>query len=113
MKHPLNALFATTLIAAAHPDHAIEPGKDHIHPATVGNGSWTYETLPGWGALPDGRKLGPTHGSVLSSDANGRVYFSTDSDLAVIVYEADGTFVKTIAPEFAGFHAMCLRVEDG
>lgn len=103
------ALVAT---AAAHPDHGVEPGKDHVHPVQVGNGAWVFETVPGWGKLPDGGKLGPTHGSVVTG-ADGRIYFSTDAALSVIVYEPDGKLVKTIAPECAGFHAMAVRTENG
>jgi hypothetical protein len=111
MKLPILGLIATGAFVAAHPEPNTAPGKEISHAATVGNGNWTFETVPGWGKLPDGRKLGPTHGSVLSA-ADGKIYFSTDADLAIIVYQADGTFVKTIAPECAGFHAMALRVEN-
>lgn len=112
MKLPLIGLLATSLFAYAHPDHATQPGKDIPHAATVGNGAWTFETVPGWGKLPDGKNLGPTHGSVLSG-SDGKVYFSTDAAMSIIVYEADGKFVKTIAPECVGFHAMAMRSEEG
>ena len=112
MKYALIGLLGLGMFAAAHPDHGTAPGKDVPHPATVGNGAWTFETVPGWGKLPDGKNLGPTHGSVLSG-ADGRVYFSTDAAMSIIVYEADGKFVKTIAPECVGFHAMALRTENG
>ena len=111
MKLPLIGLLALGMYASAHPDHATQPGKDNPHAVTVGNGTWTFETVPGWGKLPDGKNLGPTHGSVLSG-ADGRIYFSTDAEMSIIVYEADGKFVKTIAPECAGFHAMALRTEN-
>lgn len=112
MKHSLLTLFACGAIAAAHPGHDTPPGKDLVDPVVVGNGAWTYETVPGWGKLPDGKNLGPTHGSVLTG-GDGRIYFSTDAAMSVIVYEPDGKLVKTIAPECAGFHAMALRVEQG
>lgn len=112
MKNPLIGLLALGMFASAHPDHATTPGKDAAHAVTVGNGTWTFETVPGWGKLPDGKNLGPTHGSVLSG-ADGRVYFSTDAAMSIIVYEADGKFVKNIAPECVGFHAMALREENG
>ena len=112
MKHTLFALLTLGSIAAAHPGPDTPPGQDLAHPATAGNGPWSFETVPGWGKLPDGKNLGPTHGSVLSG-ADGRIYFSTDANLSVIVYEPDGKLVKTIAPECAGFHAMALRSEGG
>ena len=46
------------------------PGADLKTPVTTGNGEWTYEAVPGWGVLPDGKPIGPTHGSVL--DRAGR-----------------------------------------
>lgn len=112
MKFPIISILSLSLFAAAHPDHDTDPGKDHVHPVKVGNGAWTYETVPGWGKLPDGKNLGPTHGSVLSG-SDGTIYFSTDGDMAIIVYKPDGTFVKTIAPECVGFHAMTMRQEEG
>lgn len=112
MKLPLILLLSMSLFASAHPEAGTEPGKDMNQPVMTGNGLWRFETVPGWGALPDGKDLGPTHGSVLSG-ADGRIYFSSDSPLSIIVYEADGKFVKTIAPECSGFHALCLRTENG
>lgn len=112
MKLPLIGLLATSLFAYAHPDHATAPGKDVPHAVTVGNGTWTFETVPGWGKLTDGKNLGPTHGSVLSG-SDGKIYFSTDAAMSIIVYEADGKFLKTIAPECVGFHAMAMRSENG
>ena len=98
--------------ALAHDDHPGKPGQAPTSPVITGNGEWTFEAVPGWGELPDGRNIGPTHGSVLTGP-DGRVYMSTDSEMSVIVWEADGTFVKTIAPECQGFHAMAMREEDG
>jgi hypothetical protein len=112
MKTSVLVLAALVVNAAAHPEDGTPPGKDHAHPVVVGNGLWTFETVPGWGKLPDGGKLGPTHGSVLTG-SDGRIYFSTDAALSVIVYEPDGKLVKTIAPECAGFHAMAIRQEGG
>lgn len=112
MKHPLSLMLALGTFASAHPDHKTTPGADLPHPVQVGNGLWRYDTVPGWGKLPDGRNLGPTHGSVLSG-TDGTIYFSSDSPLAIIVYKPDGTFVKTIAPDCAGFHGMTIRQENG
>lgn len=99
-------------VCPAHPDHATVPGGSPTTPVLTGNGGWTFEAVPGWGALPNGRPIGPTHGSVLTGP-DDRVYLSTDADLSIIVWEADGTFVRTIAPECQGFHAMMIREEDG
>ena len=99
-------------MVSAHPDHGTAPGAGPQAAAVTGNGSWTYEAVPGWGALPDGKSIGPTHGGVLVGP-DRKVYLSTDSEMSIVVWEADGTFVKTIAPECQGFHAMDLRQEGG
>lgn len=112
MKSTIAMLALVPAILTAHPEHGTPPGGDVQAPVITGNGAWTYEAVPGWGKLPEGAALGPTHGSVLVGP-DQKVYFSTDSELAIIVWEADGTFVKSIAPECQGFHAMDLREEDG
>ncbi len=99
-------------LALAHPDHGTTPGADVQAPVRTGNGEWSFEAVPGWGVLPDGKPIGPTHGSVLvGPDEN--IYLSTDNALSIIVWKPDGTFVKSIAPDCQGFHAMQLREEDG
>lgn len=107
------ALFSIVpTLVFAHPDHGTQPGDDLKSPVITGNGEWIYEAVPGWGTLPDGMNIGPTHGSVLIGP-DQKIYLSTDAALSIIVWEPDGTFVKTIAPDCQGFHAMHLREEDG
>jgi hypothetical protein len=65
MKFVPTIFFATSLFVMSHPEPGVEPGKDLVTSVATGNGSWTFDTLPGWGALPEGKGLGPTHGSVL------------------------------------------------
>lgn len=105
-------IFIFPIAAPAHDEHPGKPGQAPTAPVITGNGEWTFEAVPGWGALPDGKNIGPTHGSVVTGP-DGRVYMGTDSEMALIVWEADGTFVKTIAPECQGFHAMAVREEGG
>lgn len=112
MRFCLICWLQISALAFAHPDHGTAPGADVKHPVTTGNGAWTYEVVPGWGALPEGRSLGPTHGGVLTGP-DGRIYLSTDSELSIVVWEPDGAFVKNIAPECQGFHAMDIRDENG
>lgn len=112
----MTRLFPLLLLAAlpayAHPDNDKAPGPDHDHAYTTGNGEWTYDAIPGWGKLPDDQIIGPTHGGVLVGP-DGRIYGSTDSELSILVWEADGTFVKSFAPECQGFHAMAILEENG
>lgn len=99
-------------LAVAHPDHGTKPGEAPTQAIITGNGEWTYEVVPGWGALPEGKSLGPTHGTVLV-DKEGKVYFCTNSKESIIVWKEDGTYLKSIAPEGQGFHGMNMSEEDG
>lgn len=106
-------LFLLPTLALAHPGEHTEPGPEVTEAVRTGNGEWSYEVAPGWGELPDGTTIGPTHGGVVVDPKTGRVYVSTDALLSILVYEADGTYVGNIAPECQGFHAMDIREEDG
>jgi hypothetical protein len=113
MRRTFTALLATSSLILAHPDQDTAPGAE-IHSAVLtGNGEWSFEAVPHWGELPDDKPIGPTHGGVVIDDKTGRIYVSTDSELSIVVYEPDGTFVGTIAPECRGFHAMAIREEEG
>jgi DNA-binding beta-propeller fold protein YncE len=105
--------FLVAPLAFAHPDHETKPGDGPQTAVRTGNGAWSYEAVPHWGELPEGKIIGPTHGGVVVDDASGLIYVSTDSELSLIVYQPDGKFVKTIAPECRGFHAMAIRTENG
>lgn len=76
-----------------------------------GDGVHKYEWIPGWAKLPAGMKfVGSTHGNV-QVDSKDRVYFNTDTENAVIIFEADGTFVKAWGKEFRGAHGMKIAKE--
>lgn len=105
--------FLIAPLVFAHPDPNTQPGNDPQMPVRTGNGIWSYEAVPHWGELPDGKIIGPTHGGVVVDDESGLIYVSTDSELSVIVYQPDGKFLRTIAPQCRGFHAMMIRQENG
>jgi DNA-binding beta-propeller fold protein YncE len=109
----LLSLILLAPLALSHPDHGTTPGDDPGSAVRTGNGAWSYEAVPHWGELPDRKIIGPTHGGVVVDDVSGLVYVSTDSELSVIVYQSNGKFVRTIAPECRGFHAMAIRQENG
>ncbi len=100
-------------LAFAHPDHNTKPGDDPKTAVRTGNGAWSYEAVPHWGELPNGKIIGPTHGGVVVDDESGLIYVSTDSELSMVVYQPNGKFMRTIAPECRGFHAMAIRRENG
>ena len=82
--------------ANAHEGHEHAPiGKALTVAVRTGTGTQTYETVPGWGTLPDGKQIGPTHGGV-AVDKAGLIYVSTDAEHGICVFQPDGTFVKSI-----------------
>ncbi len=105
--------FLISPLLFAHPEPGTLPGNDPQSAVRTGNGSWTFEAVPHWGELPDGKIIGPTHGGVVVDDESGLIYVSTDSEMSVLVYQPDGKLLRTIAPECRGFHAMAIRKEDG
>jgi hypothetical protein len=111
MRYIISFLISPLLFA--HPEPGTQPGSDPQSAVRTGNGSWTFEAVPHWGELPNGKVIGPTHGGVVVDDESGLIYVSTDSEMSVLVYQPDGKLVRTIAPECRGFHAMAIRKEDG
>jgi len=84
----------------------------------LGNGEHTYEAIHDWGNLPASIVYGNTHG--VAEDSQGRIYIkhtvhatSTSAD-AVVVFDADGKFIKSWGAEFkGGAHGMHLVNEGG
>ena len=76
--------FFIAPLAFAHPDPGTKPGNDPQTAVRTGNGAWSYEAVPHWGELPDGKIIGPTHGGVVVDDTTGLIYVSSDSALSVI-----------------------------
>src|SRR5687768_11273167 len=101
----LIALAALTLspIALAHdgdthtPTHAPPDARGGTHLVQAGQGPHTYQSVPNWCQIPEGRKtLGTTHGGVLV-DKKGNIYFSMDGgDQGILVYGADGKMIRGI-----------------
>ncbi|KAA6462026.1 hypothetical protein DYQ86_10385 [Acidobacteria bacterium AB60] len=78
----------------------------------TGNGEWTYEVTPAWGALPAGMTFGGTHGAIAEDNARN-IYVSTQSATGILVYTPDGRILKTIASQFPEVHSMVHAVENG
>ncbi len=87
-------------------------------PIILGDGKHRYEWVRGWGKLPAGVKLGSTHGGVVV-DSQSRVYFSTDGDDSIIVFDQDGKYIRSLGKEWKpdkdgnGTHDMQLSKEGG
>src|SRR5689334_3788046 len=82
----------------------------------VGQGEHTYEVIHDWGRLPAGCRLGNTHG--VAEDSQGRIFVkhtvgkgSTCED-AILVFDAEGGFVKSWGRDFrGGAHGLHLARE--
>lgn len=78
----------------------------------VGEGTHRYEWVEGWGALPDGRTYGYTHGVV--EDKQGRIYIHNASKNSMYVFDPEGKPIASWGGAYAsGAHGLHYSVEDG
>ncbi|MCH2149611.1 MAG: 6-bladed beta-propeller [Phycisphaerales bacterium] len=84
---------------------AMEP---RVEPVMTGPDVWTV--VPDWGQSPE-LTIGNTHGGVLI-DHDGRVLYNTDTERSILIHDADGAFVESVAGRFSGIHGMQLRIEE-
>ncbi len=82
----------------------------------IGIGKHTYEAIHDWGELPAGIKYGNTHGVV--EDSQGHIYVhhtvhaTSESADSMVVFDANGKFVKSWGKEFkGGAHGLHIRKE--
>jgi hypothetical protein len=82
----------------------------------MGDGAYTYEATHDWGVLPPQIKWGNTHGVV--EDAQGHIYVhhtvhaTSDSADTVVVFDAQGKFVRSWGSEYRGVaHGLWIRKE--
>lgn len=74
---------------------------------SVGSGDYAYDVIPDWGALPAGFEWGLL--GAVSVDADDRVYVFSRSEHPLMVFERDGTYVRTIGEGiFQDGHGMCF-----
>lgn len=86
-------------------------GKTATNLVHTGTGAHTYESVPHWCQLPkDSAQLGNTHGNIII-DASGSVYFNTDTERSIMVYQPDGAFVRAFGQQTVGIHDMVLNQE--
>ncbi len=107
--------LAVSHSAIAHQDDQPKPAapapslKDG---ALTGQGDWVYRTVLDWGHIPGQEHIGSTHGGV-AVDKSGHIYVSTDGPNGVIVYEPDGTFIRSWGEPSRRFHSLAMREEGG
>lgn len=100
--------LAVTALASGLPqDSFARPAQ----PLILGERNHRYEWVRGWGKLPEGMNFGSTHGAV-QVDSQGLVYFNTDTENAIIVFDASGKFIRSMGKEWkGGTHGMIIRRE--
>lgn len=112
------AFCALSALAVAHPDDlpttsaSWKVAAAPIPDGPLGSGAWRFEVESGWVKLPAETNLGPTHGGVFV-DRAGLVYVTSDGPSGILVFAADGKFLRSIAGEFNGIHGLSLRDEGG
>ncbi|MDB6132944.1 MAG: repeat containing protein [Verrucomicrobiales bacterium] len=112
-----NGAGAAAAFAAGAPFIRAED-KSGLKNPILGSGEHTYECIHDWGELPNGIVYGNTHGA--AEDSQGRIYVmhtvhrtSPKAD-AIVVFDADGKFVKSWGADFkGGAHGMHLANEGG
>jgi hypothetical protein len=102
------SMFCASAAASA----PVDEKRTDLGQLRTGNGEWTYDVAPDWGALPVGKTFGGTHGGI-SSDAVGNLYISTQSETGILVYGKDGKFLKTIATNYPEVHSLQHAAEGG
>jgi sugar lactone lactonase YvrE len=111
-----SAFLALTALASAHPDDlptsSVRKVAAALPSAPLGSGAWRFEVESGWAKVPANTNLGPTHGGIVVDKA-GLIYMSTDGPLGILVFQPDGKFLRSIAPEFSGIHGLMIREEAG
>jgi hypothetical protein len=82
----------------------------------LGSGEHTYEAIHDWGELPADIKYGNTHGVAEDSQANIYIHHTvnaaSESSDSMVVFDANGKFIKSWGKEFkGGAHGLHIRKE--
>ncbi|MEY4917482.1 MAG: hypothetical protein RL616_1395, partial [Verrucomicrobiota bacterium] len=96
---------AVTAFLAAAP-YVIAQDKTGTRPPILGVGEHQYECIHDWGELPAGHVYGNTHG--VAVDAQGHIHIKhtvgkgATIDDAVVVFDADGKFIRSWGKPYKG-----------
>ena len=110
------AAIAATAIAAPA---VLADDKAGDKPIILGKGEHTYELVPGWGELPEGKRYGNTHAVVETEDGRIFVHNASPTGDCTCIFDPDGKFIKSWGHDFAGLgkglsggaHGMDIRKE--
>jgi hypothetical protein len=105
---------ATTFLATA--PYVIAQDKAGTRLPIIGEGEHQYEVIHDWGELPAGHAYGNTHG--VAVDAQGHIHIKhtvgkgATIDDAVVVFDADGKFIRSWGKQYkGGAHGLHLSKE--
>ena len=113
-----NFLKRTGIAAAAFTaaPYVIAQDKTGTRLPVVGEGEHQYEVIHDWGELPAGHAYGNTHG--VAVDAQGHIHIKhtvgkgATIDDAVVVFDADGKFIRSWGKQYkGGAHGLHLSKE--
>lgn len=106
MKYVSFAVALSVLAVSSQLANAAEK----VAPVRMGNGSMTFETVPGWGLNEDGKSvIGPTHGGVVV-DSKGSIY--TSANIGVFVFSPDGKVIRRfLGDDYTMLHDIEIRKE--
>ncbi len=114
---------AFSLVATATGPFVHASDKTGTRHPIIGKGDHQYECHHGWGAVPDHIHWHDTHGTAV--DRDGLVYIThrggpdrvsslDEAQDTVVVFEPDGTFVRSFGKEYhGGGHGIDIREEEG
>lgn len=110
MKQSVSLVAAVVAIGLSLPGVAAAAAK--VKPVRTGSGVMTFETVPGWGLLPNGKSaLGPTHGGVVIDKA-GNIY--TSAGKGVVAFSPDGKVIREyLGKDYSNMHDVEIREEGG
>lgn len=80
----------------------------------IGSGRHTYEWIDSWAQLPDSpqRRAGWAHHG-MATTSTGQVVTFHPGEPRILVFEPDGTLVRSVEVEVANAHGLCLVNEEG
>ncbi|HEX8524001.1 MAG TPA: hypothetical protein VF669_17235 [Tepidisphaeraceae bacterium] len=116
-QNPSRRSFVKQSVAAAVAISAAPAILKGADMKTLGTGKYTYEVVPGWGELPEGKKYGNTHG--VCETADGRIFIHNASPTGddTCIFDPNGKFMSSwgadkLGPGLnGGAHGMQLRKE--
>lgn len=105
-------------VAGAVAPYVLASDKAGTRLPILGEGEYQYEAIHDWGELPPGHVYGNTHGVAVDSQGLVHIKHTVGAGAkipdAVVVFDADGKFVRSWGKEYkGGAHGLHLSREGG